>query len=246
MNFRCVSLLAVAILLGLASLASADIVVTLNTTYLGSYTADYSQFATLPVVDTPNGTGGTLETVQLPAGNIYVNHAFEYYLTVSGLTSDQNVVDFLFQKHVTGATTAAAGDWTLNNPGRRSACDGIAELERPGCKCVRDRLQSVQRHRLGILGVKRRDHRWPPGQYLRRLRLVLRSWQNQYRSRHADCPRRDRCRHSQFPVPDRVLIPSRSSAATRMATRRALAMKATLPMPIGPRIAIQSRSCRSR
>jgi hypothetical protein len=102
--------------LALASFAPASVIVTVNVLYLKSWNADYSDSAVLSEDLTPNGTGGTLKTIELPAGNTFVNHQFEYFVTVSGLAAGQNVVDLAFNRAVTGATTVASGDWSLNNP----------------------------------------------------------------------------------------------------------------------------------
>ncbi len=70
----------------------------------------------LPNVTVP-GTDGvsSLSQVNLATGGLYVNHVFNVYASVSGLSADQNITGMLFGSNATGGvTTGGSSSFTLN------------------------------------------------------------------------------------------------------------------------------------
>src|SRR3972149_10476511 len=89
------SFLCVAVILGLAGIASAEVLVNVDLVYTTSLDAAFIDLGPLPkaLVAQPNGTTKTVVTLSNPAAKI---HQFEVYLNVSGLAADQDAVAFQY------------------------------------------------------------------------------------------------------------------------------------------------------
>ena len=114
MKFRSVGILAVALVLSVTSMASAELIVTMGLQYVDSTTADWASTAVLPTEVTTVG-GAKTTKVLMASDNLYVNHRFNLYITVSGLLADQDLVGWMVNKAVTGAADSVNGDYVASN-----------------------------------------------------------------------------------------------------------------------------------
>jgi hypothetical protein len=89
------SFLCMAVVLGAAGVASAEVLVNVDLVYTTSLDAAFNNLGPLPktVIAQPNGTNKTVVTLSNPAAIV---HQFEVYLNVSGLAADQDAVAFQY------------------------------------------------------------------------------------------------------------------------------------------------------
>jgi autotransporter-associated beta strand protein len=102
-----------------ATIASAQIQLNISMAYAWSYDGS-GNTTTLQNVAVPGASGSALSQVNLPAGGTgtFVNHVFNVYATVSGLSSDQDLTLAIFGGSLTGGASAVAGtsSYVPNNP----------------------------------------------------------------------------------------------------------------------------------
>ena len=100
------SFLCLAVVLGAAGVASAEVLVNVDLVYTTSYEDAVSFVVAGPlpttVVAQPNGTTKTVVTLSNPAAKV---HQFEVYLNVSGLAADQDSVAFQYSGLLGGGAT---------------------------------------------------------------------------------------------------------------------------------------------
>ena len=110
MKLRCVSFLCVVVLLAASSLASAGVVLNVSLVYEGSWDSTHTNSYVFPSVVVPEGNNSSMSQVSLPSTGpgVYTNHQFGVYVSVAGLTADQDVVYLSFGHSVSGATTIGA------------------------------------------------------------------------------------------------------------------------------------------
>ena len=97
-----------------ATVASGDIQLHISLAYQTSVDGAGNS-ATLPSVAVPGG-GASLTQVNITPGGPYVNHVFNVYATVTGLTSDQDVTFMLFGGTGSGGvTTGGSASYTANS-----------------------------------------------------------------------------------------------------------------------------------
>ena len=97
-------------------IASAEIQLHISLVYESSNDG-LGDSTVLPNV-TVAGTDGVsaLSQVNLTTGGTYVNHVFNVYATVTGLSADQNVTSLLFPSVATGGVTTTGGSSFTTNP----------------------------------------------------------------------------------------------------------------------------------
>lgn len=125
MKFRLVSLLFVGILFGLASVASADIILNIGFAYQTAFDALDQDIG--PGTSSTTGVGATTHTdVQINPLAAY--YRFNVYVSVSGLASDQDIVALQWNGVTTGAVQALADRYLGNeysvNPAKMPAGTG--------------------------------------------------------------------------------------------------------------------------
>ena len=112
MRFRCVSLLFLAVVFGLATAASAELIgFNVFLAYQTSYTADGENSKNLLPTYEPQPDGSTKTIIDLLSADAagYVIHKFEMYLAVHDLPSDSDVLSLHFGGAASGLVSVDGG-----------------------------------------------------------------------------------------------------------------------------------------
>ena len=150
------------------TIASAQIQLNISMAYQWSNDGS-GNTATLPNVAVPGSSGSTLSQVNL-GGRAYVNHVFNVYATVTGLSSDQDVTMMIFGGALTGGVPR-------REPTRQTLIRSIPRrwvrrlpTPRPLTWYEADQAISWLDGRLRGACGHGHEHGRGPGQHLRRLR----------------------------------------------------------------------------
>jgi hypothetical protein len=119
MKLRCVSFVLVLLALGMASVASANIVAHVGLVYQGSYNSNLDSVTpTTTLVTDGNGISQT-RTIYLDPANLATYNSFDVVVTITGLTTGQDVVGLQWNQQATGSVDALPADlqsgFTANN-----------------------------------------------------------------------------------------------------------------------------------
>lgn len=101
-------LLCAVALFGLANVASATIVLTVNMNYAGSYDADFNSVAPV-VTDVLQADETYARVVDLASAPTAMYHSFDLTLSVTGLAADQDIMAAGWKTHVTGSVLGSSG-----------------------------------------------------------------------------------------------------------------------------------------